>query len=125
MCCAAEKLNCLIEEPSEPVEALFAGDTAESKRFLSNFRKYNSGIQLTSFGAEIVTAPFTPTFNVKGQIYHKAGSLLSFPDDSHKSLQIYFIGDGSDEFNARYGISIGIKGPSFPNCKSFFTKKLS
>lgn len=64
---------------------------------------------MTSFGAEIITAQFMPTFKVKGQIYHKAGSLLPFPDGQHKFLQMYFISDGNDELNACCGISTGIK----------------
>jgi hypothetical protein len=41
---------------------------------------------MTSFGAEIITAQFMPTFKIEGQIYHKAGSLLPFPDSGHKFL---------------------------------------
>ena len=59
---------------------------------------------MTSFGAEIVATQFMPTFKIKGQIYHKAGSLLPFPDIGHKYLQIYFIGDDRDKVDARYGI---------------------
>ncbi|VDN05605.1 unnamed protein product, partial [Onchocerca ochengi] len=94
MCCAAGKIKLpQLEEPSEPLKTLLAGYSAESKRFLSKIRKYNSCFQMTSFGAEIVTTHFMPTFKVKGQIYHKAGSLLPLPDGQHKFLQMYFIGD--------------------------------
>ena len=110
MCCAAGKIKLpRLGEPPEPLKTLLAGYTAESKHFLSNIRKYNSCFQMTSFGAEIVTAQFMPTFKVKGQIYHKAGSLLPFPDDQHKFLQMYFIGDSNNQLNARCGISTGIK----------------
>ncbi|VDN00239.1 unnamed protein product, partial [Onchocerca ochengi] len=68
------------EEPPEPLKTLLAGYTAESKRFLSKIRKHNSCFQVISFGAEIVTTQFMPTFKVKGQIYHKAGSLIPLPD---------------------------------------------
>ena len=64
---------------------------------------------MTSFAVEILTAQFMTTFKVKGQIYHKVGSLLPFPDGQHKFLQMYFIGDYNDELNARCGISTGIK----------------
>ena len=50
-----------------------------------------------------------PTFKVKRQIYHKAGSLLPFPESQHKFLQMHFIRDGNDELNARREISTGIK----------------
>ena len=98
-----------LEEPPEPLKTLLAGYTVESKHFLSNIRKYNSCFQMTLFAAEIITAQFMPTFKVKGQIYHKVGSLLPFPDGPHKFLQMYFIGDNNDELKARCGISTGIK----------------
>ncbi|GFT82255.1 uncharacterized protein TNCV_4650671 [Trichonephila clavipes] len=86
-----------------------AGSTAESKHFLSNIRKYNFCFQMTSFGVEIVTAEFMPTFKIKGQIYHKAGSLLPFKDSDHKFLQMYFIDDDKDEVDARYGIHTSLR----------------
>ncbi|GFS35842.1 uncharacterized protein NPIL_49071 [Nephila pilipes] len=64
---------------------------------------------MTSFGADVITTHFMPTFKVKGQIYHKVGSLLPFPNGQHKFLQMYFIGDDKDELDARCGISTGIK----------------
>ncbi len=110
MCCAAGKIKLSqLIEPPEPLKTLLAGYTADSIHFLSNIRKYNSCFQMTSFGAEIITFPFMPTFKVKGQIYHKSGSLLPLPDGQHKFLQMYFIGDGNDELNARCSISTGIK----------------
>ena len=41
------------------------------------------------------------TFEVKGQIYHTAGSLLPFSGENHKFLQLYFISDSNSELNAR------------------------
>ncbi|GFS82586.1 uncharacterized protein NPIL_551101 [Nephila pilipes] len=110
MCCAAGKIKLpQLREPPEPLKTLLAGYTAESKHFLSNIRKYNSCFQMTSFGAEIITTHFMPIFKVKGQIYHKVGSLLPFPKGQHKFLQMYFIGDDKDELDARCGISTDIK----------------
>ncbi|VDK84823.1 unnamed protein product [Onchocerca ochengi] len=45
---------------------------------------------MISFGAEIVTTQYMPIFKVKGQIYHKAGSLLLLPDDE---VAIVTVGD--------------------------------
>ncbi|XP_039282934.1 uncharacterized protein LOC120351055 [Nilaparvata lugens] len=105
MCCAGGKIKLpQLDAPPEPLKTLLTGSTAESKHFLSNIRKYNSCFQMTSFGAEIVTAQFMPTFKIKGQIYHKAGSLLPFSDSDHKFLQMYFIGDDRHEVDARCGI---------------------
>lgn len=48
-------------------------------------------------------------FNVIGKIYHKAGFLLPLQYGQHKFLQMYFIGDGNDESNARCVFSTGRK----------------
>ncbi|GFT19643.1 uncharacterized protein NPIL_659171 [Nephila pilipes] len=110
MCCAAGKIKLpQLREPPELLKTLLAGYTAESKHFLSNMRKYNSFFQMISFGAEVIRTHFMPTFKVKGQIYHKVGSLLPFPNGQHKLLQMYFIGDDKDELDALCGISTGIK----------------
>ncbi|GFS42116.1 uncharacterized protein NPIL_141631 [Nephila pilipes] len=75
MCCAAGKIKLpQLREPLEPLKTLLAGYTAESKHFLSNIRKYNSCFQMTSFGVEVITTYFMPTFKVKGQIYHEVGT---------------------------------------------------
>ena len=124
MCCAAGKIkHPQLGEPPEALKTLVAGYTIESKYFLSNIRKYNSCFQMTSFGAEIVTAQFMSTIKVKGQIYHKAGSLLPFPDGQHKFLQMYFIGDSNDELNARCGISTGIKRSIVSQLQELFHEK--
>ena len=90
LCCASGKIKL-----SELEATLLAGSTAESKHFLWNIRKYISCFQMKSFGAEIVTAQFMPTLEIKRQIYHQAGSLLPFPDSGHTFLQMYFISDDS------------------------------
>ncbi|GFT42392.1 uncharacterized protein NPIL_240821 [Nephila pilipes] len=75
MCCAAGKIKLPhIRELQDPLKTLLGGYTAESKHFLFNIRKYNSCFQMTSFGAEVITTHFMPTFKVKEQIYHKVGS---------------------------------------------------
>ncbi len=61
---------------------------------------------MTSFGAtEIVRnnnangQQFNSTFQIRGQVYHKMGSLLPMPNEPHKFLQIYFMG-GDDSGSA-------------------------
>ncbi|GFV36579.1 uncharacterized protein TNCV_2260981 [Trichonephila clavipes] len=88
-----------LEAAPEPLKILLAGSTAESKQFLSNIRKYNYCFQLTSFGAEIVTAQFMPTFKIKGSfrsyypyglnvIWKGESVLLAFKQKSEDSLYI-------------------------------------
>ena len=59
--------------------------------------KKGSCFQMTAFGAEIVIVQFIQTFKTKGQIHHKAGSLLPLSDGQNKYLQMYLIGNGNDE----------------------------
>ncbi|GFU60981.1 uncharacterized protein TNCV_3372921 [Trichonephila clavipes] len=67
MHCTAGKIKLpQLREPPEPLNAWLAGYTAESKHFLSYIRKYNSCFLMTSFGTEILTTHFLPTFKVKG-----------------------------------------------------------
>ena len=86
MCCASGKVKLpLLAAPPEPLKTLLTGTTSESKRFLSQIKKYNSCFQITSFGAQIENPDqFMPTFKVKGQIYHRAGSLLPFSGENHR-----------------------------------------
>ena len=57
---------------------------------------------MTSFGTQTENPDqFMPTFKAKGQIYHRAGSLLPFSDENHTFLQLYFISDRNSELNAR------------------------
>lgn len=49
------------------------------------------------------------TLQIKGQIYHQAGSLLPLPDADHQFLQIYFIGNDEDEANRRCQISSSVR----------------
>ncbi|GFU33719.1 uncharacterized protein TNCV_2047921 [Trichonephila clavipes] len=63
LCCAVGKIKLpQLREPPEPLKTCLARYTAESKHFISNIRKYNSCFQISSFGAEIITAHFMPTF---------------------------------------------------------------
>ena len=111
MCCASGKVKLpLLAAPPEPLKTLVTGTTSESKRFLSQIRKYNSCFQMTSFGAQIENPDqFIPTFKVKGLIYHKTGSLLPFSGENHKFLQLYFISDRNSELNARCEISPNVE----------------
>ncbi|CAF4851971.1 unnamed protein product [Pieris macdunnoughi] len=83
---------------------------------------------MTSFGAtEIVRntnslgQQYNSTFKIRGQVYHKIGSLLPMPNEAHKFLQIYFMGgedSGSalaNRVNARC---------DYNNLDSFFAKRI-
>ncbi|XP_015589093.1 uncharacterized protein LOC107264866 [Cephus cinctus] len=100
ICCASGKVQLPeIETPPEPLNGLLIGTDPDSNLFLKSIRTFNSCFQMTSFGAtEIVhnTAAsgqqYNSTFKMKGQVYHKLGSLLPMPNEPHKFLLIYFMG---------------------------------
>jgi hypothetical protein len=110
MCCSVGKVNLLpLNPPPEPLESLMSGLTSRSKHFLESMRKYNSCLQMTSFGAsnEVCEPGFMPTFKIQGQVYHRLGSLLPAPNTNHQFLQIYFMGDEQRQAEQRSSIFSG------------------
>ncbi|VVC26252.1 Hypothetical protein CINCED_3A004097 [Cinara cedri] len=107
MCCASGKVQLPeIETPSKPLNGLLIGTDPDSNVFLKSIRTFNSCFQMTSFGAsEIVRntntngQQYNSTFKIRGQVYHKMGSLLPMPNGLHPFLQIYFMG-GEDSGSA-------------------------
>lgn len=121
MCCANGKVKLpILNPPPEPLLSLLSGNSSESKHFLQNIRKYNSAFQMTSFGAhKVVQDQYMLTFKIQGQIYHRLGSLLPVPDDEHKFLQIYFMGDDDVQVDQRCSISPGTKHQIISSLQSF------
>ncbi|GBO46992.1 hypothetical protein AVEN_154628-1 [Araneus ventricosus] len=105
LCCSNGKVS-LPELPQlpEPLKSLMEGNHPKSKEFLTMIRKYNSSFQMTSFGTSLPmldSTGFMPTFRIQGQVYHKAGSLMSLPNEEEKFLQIYFLGNEEAEAKRR------------------------
>jgi hypothetical protein len=98
-----------------------SGTSEESRYFLHNIRKYNSCFNMTSFGAtsRVAEPGFMSTFKIQGQIYHKAGSLLSLPDETPSFLQIYFAGDEDREVDQRCTNIPGTKRHIVLNLQTF------
>lgn len=59
------------------------------------------------------------TLQIQGQIYHRAGSLLPFADADHQFLQIYFIGNETDQLNQRCTIGTGTRREIVLNLQRF------
>lgn len=57
---------------------------------------------------------------IQGQIYHRAGSLLPFPDTEPQFLQIYFVGNGNDELNRRCAIAPSARRQIILDLQIFF-----
>lgn len=135
LCCASGKVKLEpVKPPPEPLHSLLSGQSLDSRHFLDKIQTYNSLFQMTSFGAtNIIKDNFMPTFKVitsngvmnsnecetinvipetfqiQGQVYHNAGSLLPLPDQNHQFLQIYFIGNAEDEVSQRCHFGTNIR----------------
>lgn len=129
-----------LNPPPEPLSSLVSGVSPESKHFLSKIQQYNSCFQMTSFGAtnivrdngfmtfKVISAhgkidnPYDtevnfymmsnnyPSIQIQGQVYHKIGSLLPFPDSNYQFLQMYFMGNSNAEIEQRYQVGQGRSG---------------
>ena len=104
MCCRSGKVGLPnLPVPPKPLRSLVLGSHPNSQQFMNHIRKYNSCFQMTSFGADHVEtdAHMFGKFKVQGQVYHSIGSLLPLPNEQHKFLQIYFMGDSNDQARQR------------------------
>ncbi|GFT98206.1 ATP-dependent DNA helicase [Nephila pilipes] len=128
-CCASGKVQLPeIETPPEPLNGLLIGIDPDSNVFLKSIRTFNSCFQMTSFGAtEIVQntnangQQYNSTFKIKGEVYHKIGSLLPMPNEPHNFLQIYFMGceDSGSALAKRVDARCG-----YNNLDSFFARRI-
>ena len=58
---------------------------------------------MTSFGTDkhMTDFGFLTTYKIQGQCYHLMGGLLPLPKESHKFVQIYFMGSDKAEAQQR------------------------
>ena len=129
LCCAGGKIKLpVLTHPPEPLYSFLYGNTTESKYFFANIQKYNGCFQMTSLEAEVVDltgynpslkvmashyyklailiffSNYLQTFKIQVQIHHRVGSLLPPPNEDHKYLQLYFVGDSATELEKRCAI---------------------
>lgn len=91
MCCVSGKVQLPeIETPSEPLNGLLIGTDPDSNAFLKSIRTFNSCFQMTSFGATEKVRntnangqEYNSTMEIRGQVYHKIGSLLPMSNEPH------------------------------------------
>ena len=104
MCCKDGKVPNLIPKAApEPLKSLLEDGSKEAKDFRKLTRAYNSAFQMTSFGAGAIIREgnFMPTYKVQGQVHHTVGSLLPLQNESHKFLQLYFVGNSQAQAEKR------------------------
>ncbi|KRK05089.1 uncharacterized protein Dyak_GE27892, isoform A [Drosophila yakuba] len=61
-----------------------------------------------------------PTFKIQGQIYHRVGSLLPYPDTDHQFLQIYFVRNENRELDRRCTIASRARRQIVSELQTFF-----
>ena len=111
MCCGNGKVKLPELAPMpDYLRRLYLGEDRLSPDFFKNIRSYNSAFQMTSFGHHRVTeGGFNPTFKIQGQVYHRIGSLLPTPGIPPVYLQIYFMGDPTEQTARRESVIPGTR----------------
>jgi hypothetical protein len=77
----------------------------DAKDFHQRIRSYNNALAFTSVGVKLdtnVAQPGNYTYRLRGELYHRMGSLLPQPGEAPKFSQLY-ISDPHAEFDGRMG----------------------
>jgi hypothetical protein len=77
----------------------------DAKDFRQRIRTYNNALAFTSVGANLDTSVAQPgnyTYRLRGELYHRMGSLLPQPGEAPKFAQLY-ISDLHAELDGRMG----------------------
>ncbi|XP_076918999.1 uncharacterized protein LOC143579639 [Bidens hawaiensis] len=108
LCCYNGKVELSdVRQPYDTYLELFRGESAMSKYFLKNIRRFNSMFSFTSMGGKIDhslnkgNAPYT--FRLSGENYHSLGSLLPLQGRKAQFSQLY-IYDTENEISNRQGV---------------------
>ncbi|KAH9570040.1 hypothetical protein CY35_02G018900 [Sphagnum magellanicum] len=91
--------------PPEPLRRLLTGKETDAKDFRQHIRSYNSALAFTYVGANLdnnVTQLGNDTYRLRGELYHRMGSLLPQPGEARKFGQLY-INDLHAELDGRMG----------------------
>jgi len=106
LCCAQGKVRLPpLAAPSGPLRWLLIGYEADAKDFRQRIRSYNNALAFTSMGANLDTSVAQPgnyTYRLRGELYHRMGSLLPQPGEAPKFAQLY-INDSQAELDGRMG----------------------
>jgi hypothetical protein len=106
LCCAQGKVTLPpLAPPPEPLRRLLTSNEADAKDFRQRIRSYNNVLAFTSMGANLDTSVAQPgnyTYRLRGELYHRMGSLLPQPGEAPKFAQLY-ISDPHAELDGRMG----------------------
>jgi hypothetical protein len=91
--------------PPKPLRRLLTGNETNAKDFRQRICSYNNALTFTSVGANLntnVAQPGNYTYRLRGELYHRMGSLLPQPGKAPKFAQLY-ISDPHAELDGRMG----------------------
>jgi hypothetical protein len=120
MCCTQGKVMLPpLAPPPEPLRRLLINNEADAKDFRQRIRAYNNALAFTSVGANLdtnVAQPGNYTYRLRGEFYHKMGSLLPQPGEVPKFAQLY-ISNPHAELDGRMGNFGGLNRDTMQCCK--------
>ncbi len=106
LCCAQGKVTLpLLAPPPEPLRRLLTSNEVDAKVFHQRICSYNNALAFTSMGANLDTSVAQPsnyTYRLRGEFYHRMGSLFPQPGEAPKFAQLY-ISDPHVELDGRMG----------------------
>jgi hypothetical protein len=105
-CCAQGKVTLPpLAPPPEPLRWLLTSNEADAKDFRQRIHSYNNALAFTSVGANLDTSVAQHgnyTYRLRGELYHRMGSLLPQHGEAPKFAQLY-ISDPHAELDGRMG----------------------
>ncbi len=78
--------------PQEPLRRFLTSNETDAKNFRQRICSYNNALAFTSVGANLDTSVAQPgnyTYRLRGELYHRMGSLLPKPGEAPKFAQLY------------------------------------
>jgi hypothetical protein len=82
----------LLAPPLEPLRWLLIGNETDAKNFRQCICSYDNALAFTSVGANLDTSVAQPgnyTYRLRGELYHRMGSLFPQPGEAPKFAQLY------------------------------------
>src|SRR6266542_2342290 len=91
-CCLSAKIWLpTLDQPPPELHNLLSSQDPRAKGFRTNIRKYNDALAMTSVGRDLLPiesgGPYV--FKVHGSLSHRAGSLISAPNQAPVYAQLY------------------------------------
>lgn len=87
-----------LQNTLQPFLSLFLCQYPDLQQFIQKIWACNSAFQMTIFGHKpIFEDSYVPTFQIQDHSYYQIGSILPVNNAEHWFLQIYFMGDTTEQ----------------------------